>query len=136
MNLRVRHLVPKPSGYYFQATAAMRAAGIASEPLGTDLAAAATRAGDLNAAWDVIRADAGADAPARGTVDHLVHELRRGTEYADKAPRMILRRGAAPLAAESRGPSSADRRIPAFQGPWSDDRSGRHDPPQHPPASP
>jgi len=89
VNLRVRHLISKPSGYYFQATAAMRAAGIASEPLGTDLAAAAARADELNAAWDAIRAGAATDAPARGTVAHLVAELRRSSEYADKKPRTL-----------------------------------------------
>ena len=47
--VKVRHLVKQPSGWYFQATPAMRALGVFSEALGTDTAAAITRAEVLNA---------------------------------------------------------------------------------------
>ena len=50
-----RHFVVKESGFYFQATPAMRVAGICSESLGTDMTAAKARAETLNAAWDAIR---------------------------------------------------------------------------------
>lgn len=90
--IQVRHLVPKPSGYYFQATPGMRAAGIFSEALGTDLQKAIARAEALNAAWDEIRAGQEqivAPPPPIGTLAHLVEKLRASSEWRDKAPRTI-----------------------------------------------
>ena len=52
---QVRYLIEKPSGYYYRATPAMKQAGIFSEPLGSDLAAAIARAEHLNDQWDAIR---------------------------------------------------------------------------------
>ena len=89
--LKVRHMVTRRGGYYFQATAAMRGAGLASEPLGRDLAAAIARAEQLNALWDEIRAGQKAAAqrraPAPGSLDWLAAELRASGEWQDKAPR-------------------------------------------------
>ncbi len=45
-----RHFLVKPSGFYFQATPAMKQAGITSEPLGKEMTAAIARAEALNAA--------------------------------------------------------------------------------------
>jgi hypothetical protein len=87
-SFKVRHLVEKPSGFYFQATPAMRRAGIFSESLGVEFAAAIARAGALNASWDAIRkGEDGAvqDAPRKGTVAWLIVELRRSAEWRDKA---------------------------------------------------
>ena len=85
-----RHFVILPSGFYFQATPAMRRAGIFSEPLGTEMTAAKARADALNAAWDQIRCGlepAGKRPALPGTLSHLVEELRPKTEWTDKAPR-------------------------------------------------
>ena len=85
-----RHFVIRPSGFYFQATAAMRRAGIFSEPLGKEITAAVARATALNAAWDEIRRglEPVAKRPALpGTLSHLVEKLRRSTQWSDKAPR-------------------------------------------------
>ena len=52
---QVRYLIEKPSGYYYRATPAMKRAGIFSEALGRNLAAAIARAERLNDRWDAIR---------------------------------------------------------------------------------
>ncbi len=90
--IQVRHLVSKASGYYFQATPAMKRAGIFSEPLGADLEKAVAKAEALNAAWDEIRTgreQVAAPAPHIGTLAHLVHKLRASSEWKDKGPRTI-----------------------------------------------
>ncbi len=90
--IQVRHLVIKASGYYFQATPAMRAAGIFSESLGKDLETAVGRAEALNAAWDEIRTgreQVATPAPSIGTLAHLVDKLRASSEWSDKAPATI-----------------------------------------------
>lgn len=87
-----RHFVIRPSGFYFQATPAMKRAGIFSEALGTEMTAAKARADSLNASWDEIRRglEPVGKRPARpGTLSHLVEGLRRSTEWSDKAPRTI-----------------------------------------------
>jgi len=97
VEVRMRHLVRKPSGWYFQATPKMRAAGIRSEPLGRNTAEAVARTEQLNAAWDEIRRHVkefgyapGAKAPALpGTVEHLVDTLRGSAEWSDKSARTI-----------------------------------------------
>lgn len=87
-----RHFVVKPSGFYFQATTAMRAAGIASESLGTDLLAAKARAELLNSSWDKIRRGEepiGKTPALPGTFGYLVERLRAANEYREKKPRTV-----------------------------------------------
>jgi len=87
-----RHFVIRPSGFYFQATPTMRRSGIVSEALGKEITAAVARAEALNAAWDEIRRGlepAGKRPALPGTLSHLVEELRRSSEWSDKAPRTI-----------------------------------------------
>ena len=85
-----RHFVTRPSGHYFQATPAMKRAGIFSEALGTEMTAAKARADALNAAWDQIRSGlepVGKRPALSGTLSHLVEKLRGSAEWDDKAPR-------------------------------------------------
>ena len=87
-----RHFVILPSGFYYQATPAMRRAGIYSEPLGKEITTARRRAETLNAAWDEIRCglEPVAKHPALpGSFSRLVEELRGSTEWSDKAPKTI-----------------------------------------------
>lgn len=80
-----RYVLVKKSGYYYEPTVKMRAAGLCREALGTDPIAANKRADQLNAIWDAIRktGDVNAKPPARpGTVTALIEQLR-GT---DKKP--------------------------------------------------
>lgn len=89
---KVRHLIEKPSGFYFQATPKMRLAGIFSESLGPDLGSAIVRAEALNTSWDAIRKgedQPSQDAPRRGTISWLIVELRNSAEWRDKAPATI-----------------------------------------------
>ncbi len=70
----------------------MREKGMVSEPLGTDPAAAIARAEALNAQWDAIRrgdGQAAGNAPATGTVAHLMDDLRRSSHWRRKKPRTI-----------------------------------------------
>ncbi len=85
-----RHFVIRPSGIYFQATPAMKRAGIFSEALGKEITAAVARAEALNASWDQIRRGlepVGKLPALPGTLSHLVEKLRRSREWSDKAPR-------------------------------------------------
>ncbi len=87
-----RHFVIRPSGFYFQATPAMKRAGIFSEALGKEITAAVARARALNAAWDEIRRGlepVGKRPALPGTLSRLVEELRRSDEWSDKAPKTI-----------------------------------------------
>ncbi len=92
--IRVRHLVIKPSGYYFQATEKMRSHGIESGPLGKDSVAAILEADRRNGQWDTIKAHIKeyGKAPARsqfeiGTLNHLFHDkLKASMEWSDKKP--------------------------------------------------
>ncbi len=87
-----RHFVIRPSGFYFQATPAMKRAGIFSEALGKEITAAVARAQALNAAWDEIRRGlepVGKRPALPGTLSHLVEELRGSDEWSDKAPKTI-----------------------------------------------
>jgi len=93
--IRVRHLVPKPSGYYFQATPKMRLHGIESGPLGKDPVAAMAEADRRNQQWDSIKQHlkeyGRAPAPSRyhdGTLNHLYHDkLKKSAEWDDKGER-------------------------------------------------
>jgi len=87
-----RHFLVKPSGFYFQATPAMKRAGILSEPLGNEMTAAIARAEALNSAWDDIRRGlepVSKPPHRRGSFSHLVAELRQSAEWSDKAPATI-----------------------------------------------
>ena len=87
-----RHFVTRPSGFYFQATPAMRIAGIFSESLGKEMTTAKARAQALNAAWDEIRhglEPVGKRPTLPGTLSHLVEGLRQTNEWTDKAPATI-----------------------------------------------
>ena len=87
-----RHFVTRPSGFYFQATPAMRSAGIFSESLGKEMTTAKARAQALNAAWDEIRhglEPVGKRPALPGTLSHLVEGLRQTNEWTDKAPATI-----------------------------------------------
>lgn len=87
---RVRYLIERRGGFYFQATPRMRAAGIFSEALGTDRARAIARAVELAAAWDATREGVeSGPAPVPGTVSAFIAELRASTAWTDKAPRTI-----------------------------------------------
>ena len=91
-SIKIRHMVARSGAFYFQATPAMRTAGIFSEPLGSSLEKAVARAEALNAAWDEIRTghEPVATAPPRpGTFAHLVQRLRQSSEWSDKAPATI-----------------------------------------------
>lgn len=87
-----RHFVIRRSGFYYQATPAMRRAGITSEALGKEMTAAVARAESLNSAWDDIRQGlepTGKPSALPGTFSHLVDELRQSAEWRDKAPATI-----------------------------------------------
>lgn len=87
--VRVRHLVQKPSGFYFQATPKMKAAGIVSEGLGKDPAIAIKRAEHLNSQWDEIRLCRSDHRPQEtpGTFNALISSIQESSEYRDKKPR-------------------------------------------------
>ena len=87
-----RHFVIRPSGFYFQATPAMKRAGIFSEALGKEITAAVARSRSLNAAWDEIRRGlepVGKRPALPGTLSHLLEQLRRSDEWSDKALKTI-----------------------------------------------
>ncbi len=89
-----RHFVIKASGFYFQATPAMRKAGIFSESLGTDLTAAKARAKALNASWDAIRrgleptGPPPARPPVLSAISSSVYERQMNTAKRNPAPSM------------------------------------------------
>ena len=79
--IKVRHLIEKPSGFYFQPSKSMKLAGFHNESLGRDAGAAVVRAEELNHEWDQVRAglrDApSAPAPPAGTMARLAYDLQR-----------------------------------------------------------
>lgn len=86
--IRVRYVREKASGFYFQPTKAMRAAGFSPESLGKDRAKAIARAGKMLAEWDVIRTagDPNAKPAAKpGTFKHLQDQLRQSNEWKNKS---------------------------------------------------
>lgn len=87
-SFKIPNVVERNGGYYFQAKRHMRRAGIHSEALGTDLAAAVKRAQELNLAWQDIRT--GKDQPRQvkaptGTLARLVDDLLDSVEFTDKS---------------------------------------------------
>lgn len=87
--LKIRHLVPRNGGYFFQATPAMRKAGIHSEPLGNVLHKAVARAEELNAEWDSIRTGE-ASGPSTVTVERLIKMYEQSSWYQELAPKTVL----------------------------------------------
>jgi site-specific recombinase XerD len=80
MKIRVRHMRLRGGAYYFEATPAMRASGIASETLGPDFGTAVKRGEELNARWDdVMRGDD--VGPASGSVTWLISRYQASEEY-------------------------------------------------------
>ena len=62
-----------------------RKAGLESEVLGPDKAAAITRAEELNALWDQVRTKSDAKpGPAKGTVAWMAAEIERSDEHREK----------------------------------------------------
>jgi integrase len=94
-HLRTKRLKDGRRAWFFEATPALRAAGIHSEALGTDRAAAIARAEALNADWDRARGEergtrdreTTSGRHPHGTFSWLCAELRRSTDWADKAAR-------------------------------------------------
>lgn len=86
-NIKVRHLISKPSGFYFQPSKSMKIAGFHNESLGRDAGGAVARAEDLNREWDQIRAgrkDApSAPVPPGGTMARLAYDLQRSRAFLD-----------------------------------------------------
>ncbi len=84
---KVRHLRVKPSGFYFEPSAPMKAAGFRAEALGADLAAAITRCDALNDEWDRIRVegDKTPELSPKGTMARLIEDLLVSSAYRDKS---------------------------------------------------
>lgn len=80
-SIKVRHLIAKPSGWYFQATPAMIRAGIFSEPLGKSLVRAIERAEYLNAQWDSEKVGKPSNPSRQGTVQWLANEFEKSDWY-------------------------------------------------------
>lgn len=83
--MNARYLVERRSGFYFQPTAKMKAAGFRPEPLGRDPVAAFARIALLTGEWDTIRkgAKATADTSIRGTLKWLIREYQASTWYTE-----------------------------------------------------
>lgn len=87
--VKIRHLVRKGAGWYWQPSRTALAAGFRAEALGRNQAEAIRRAEELNAALDAERQD---DMPARkDTVAWLIGRYRADHAYTSKAPK--TRRG-------------------------------------------
>ena len=83
----MRHPRIKPSGFYFEPSSLMKAAGFRAEALGADLAVAVARCDKLNSEWDRIRVE-GDKKPAlspKGTMARLIEDLQVSAEYRDKS---------------------------------------------------
>lgn len=82
MLAKVRNMRLRGGAYYFESTATMRRLGMASEPLGPDIADAIAKAEALNAAWDKLRrGEDGGAAP--GTVAWLIGRYEHSDDYLD-----------------------------------------------------
>ena len=87
--MKVRHFVERSGAYYFQATPAMRRAGIHSEALGSELHAALLRAEEINAEWDAIRKGS-LFVSQTVTVDRLIKMYEQSSWYLELAPKTVL----------------------------------------------
>ncbi len=83
----IPHMVQRGAGYYFQAKAAMKRAGIMSEALGKDPDRAAERALQLNAEWNFARGIAGPAEPRHVTFKQLIRIYQNHTWYKVLAPK-------------------------------------------------
>ena len=82
MDIRVRHLVRRGGGFYFQPSASMRRAGYVAEPLGSDESEAVSRAQALNAEWDTIRSGEREQSTRRpGSVKALIADWQNSSAY-------------------------------------------------------
>ncbi len=79
--VKIKHLVERNGAFYFQATPAMRQAGVFSEPLGRNRVKAIERAEFLNAQWDAVRVGAKPNTAARGTISWLVKDFQESEWY-------------------------------------------------------
>lgn len=81
---RPRHLVEKPKGsgrYYWQPSAAAKAAGFKGRPLGDNLAEAVAGAERLNASWDAWRTGREGGGVEAGTLEWLAIEFKRSRRW-------------------------------------------------------
>lgn len=86
VSIEIRHLRIKASGYYFQPSKSMAAAGFCPEALGKDMATAVARVGALNAEWDAVRhgdAKAAPELPPVGTTNRLIYDYGRSAKFND-----------------------------------------------------
>ncbi len=85
--IKVRHLRVKASGFYFEPSSLMKAAGFRAEALGMDLAVAVARCNELNAEWDAIRigGDKKPELSPKGTMARLIEDLLTSSAYRDKS---------------------------------------------------
>lgn len=81
--VKIRHMRPRASGWYFVPSAAMKRAGYASEPLGKDPIKAAARAQELNQEWDRARTAPARVTAAHGSLAWLYEEYHASSWYAD-----------------------------------------------------
>ncbi len=79
--VKIKHLVERNGAFYFQATPAMRQAGVFSEPLGQNRVKAIERAEFLNAEWDAARVGATPKTAARGTINWLARDFQESEWY-------------------------------------------------------
>jgi integrase len=87
VEIKIRHLVIKPSGCYFQPSKAMRLGGYRAEPLGKDTPAAIARVEAINTDWDATRKGevVTPTLPASGTMDRLIYDTKMSAEFRDKS---------------------------------------------------
>jgi integrase len=87
VDIKIRHLVIKPSGFYFQPSKAMRLAGYRAEPLGTNRADAINRIEAINTEWDALRKGdpVTPNLPTKGTMERLIYDLMQSAEFLDKS---------------------------------------------------
>ena len=87
-DFKIRHLLEKPSGFYFQPSKAMSLGGFRAEPLGKDMASAVARVVELNSQWDAIRSgedNASPALPVLGTMDRLIYDLKLSPTFLKRS---------------------------------------------------
>ncbi len=88
IRLKMRYVLRKPSGYYFNPTPTMREFGLRPESLGTDPTAAAARAALLVEDWDRYRkGDNSPKKTTHGTISWLVDQYQKAPEYTAYKPK-------------------------------------------------
>lgn len=86
---KIRHLILRSGRYFWQPSGTLLAAGLAPEPLGSDLAAAKRRAMELNALADEVRKTRKTfvNGPRPGTLSKLFSDFQASEEFQDLKPR-------------------------------------------------